>query len=143
MMKTRTQKLDQKPAEPKTVKTVEKRNRFEMVVVNVLCLFVFLAFGYIALMAFFQTSVIDSTKYASEVILYTADIVPLNLLLTVLFVVFLFAMRRFYDFFARVNLRVITPPCKTARISTTTPFTTATPISTSIPSSLVLSRSAN
>ena len=81
MMKTRTQKLDQKPAEPKTVKTVEKRNRFEMVVVNILCLFVFLAFGYIALMAFFQTSVIDSTKYASEVILYTADIVPLNLLL--------------------------------------------------------------
>ena len=107
MMKTRTQKLDQKPTEPKTVKTVEKRNRFEMVVVNVLCLFVFLAFGYIALMAFFQTSVIDSTKYASEVILYTADIVPLNLLLTVLFVVFLFAMRRFYDFFARVNLRAM------------------------------------
>lgn len=97
----------QKKAAVKTVTAVKKRCMTEYVVVNIICLLVFLAFGYIAVMSFFQTSVIDPQKYISEVILYQSDIVPLNILFTVLFVIFLFAMRRFYDFFAKVNLRIM------------------------------------
>ena len=79
----------------------------EYVVVNLICLFVFLAFGYIAIMSFFQTSTIDPNKYVSEQILYNTDIIPLNILLTVLFVIFLFAMRRLYNFFAKVNIQIM------------------------------------
>ena len=91
----------------KTVASVKKKCMTEYVVVNLICLFVFLAFGYIAIMSFFQTSTIDPNKYVSEQILYNTDIIPLNILLTVLFVIFLFAMRRFYDFFAKVNIQIM------------------------------------
>ncbi len=94
-------------AAAKTVTAVKNRCMTEYVVVNIICLLVFLAFGYIAVMSFFQTSVIDPQKYVSEHILFQNDIVPLNLLFTVLFVMFLFAMRRFYDFFAKVNLQIM------------------------------------
>lgn len=88
----------------KTVETEKKRCLFEYIVVNILCLFLFLAFGYIAIMSFFQTSVIDPNNYVSEVILYQNDLLVLNLLLTGLLVFVLFKLRRFYDFFAKINL---------------------------------------
>ena len=100
-------KAPQKKAAVKTVTAVKNRCMTEYVVVNIICLLVFLAFGYIAVMSFFQTSVIDPQKYVSEHILFQSDIVPLNILFTVLFVIFLFAMRRFYDFFAKVNLKIM------------------------------------
>ena len=96
-----------KAAKAKTVATAKKRSMTEYIVVNIICLLVFLAFGYIGVMSFFQTSVLDPTKYVSEHILYQLDIIPLNLLFTALFVIFLFAMRRFYDFFAKVDLRLM------------------------------------
>ena len=92
---------------PETVATQQKKSMTEYVVVNLICLFAFLAFGYVAVMSLFQTSHIDPTKYSTEVILYQTDIVPLNLIITALFFVVLFALRRFYDFFAKVNLRVM------------------------------------
>ena len=90
-----------------TVEAKQKQSRTEYIVVNILCLLVFIAFGYVALMSFFQTSVIDANNYVSEKILYQADMIPLNILFTVLFIAFLFWMRRFYDFFAKVNMTAV------------------------------------
>lgn len=106
MSKKKKQQTDTQPT-PVTVATIEKKSKFEYVTVNIICLFVFLAFGYIAVMGFFQTSVIDPTAYASERILYETDNIALNLLFTALFVAFLFAMRKFYDFFAKLNMTVL------------------------------------
>ncbi len=85
----------------------EKRSKFEFITVNIICLFVFIAFGYIAIMSLFQTSVINPEKYANENILYNNDNVALNLLFICLFAVFLFAMKKKYDFFAKVNLKLL------------------------------------
>ncbi len=92
---------------PTTIKTKEKKCMVEYIAVNLFCLFVFLAFGYVAVMSFFQTSTIDPTKYVSEKILFQSDYIPLNFLVTFLIFLFIFAMRRFYDFFAKVNLRIM------------------------------------
>ena len=100
-------KTNQEPAAQTTVATLEKKSTFEYVVVNLICLFAFLAFGYIAIMSFFQTSVLDPQAYSSEIILYETDNLLLNLFFTAILVIFLFIMRRFYDFFAKVNMRVM------------------------------------
>ena len=95
------------PAAPVTVAEIEKKSKFEYVVVNIICLFAFLAFGYIAIMGFFQTSVIDPTAYSAEKVLYQTDNLALNLLFTAIFVGILFTMRRFYDFFAKINITAL------------------------------------
>ncbi len=107
-VKKKTAPEPKTPAAP-TIATEQKRCRVETIIVNILCLFVFLAFGYIAVMSFFQTSQIkqsatDPDLFARENILFQNDIVLLNIIVTVLFFLFLFAMRRFYDFFAKVNI---------------------------------------
>lgn len=89
----------------KTIRTAEKQNKFEYIVVNIISLFLFLAFGYIAIMSFVQTSVIDPASYVSEVIVYQNDVIALNILFTALFFVFAFAIKRKYDFFAKINIR--------------------------------------
>ena len=81
----------------KTVKTTQKKCLFEYIAVNVISLFVFLSFGYIAVMAFFQTSVIDPTNYAGERILYNSDNIILNLVFTCITVAALFALKKFFD----------------------------------------------
>ncbi len=88
-----------------TVKTIEKQNKIEFVVVNVLCLLIFIAFAYIAIMSFIQTSVIDPANYGSEVILYQTDNIALNILFTALFAVFIFKMKKHCDFFAKLNIK--------------------------------------
>ena len=95
------------PAAPVTVAEIENKSKFEYVVVNIICLFAFLAFGYIAIMGFFQTSVIDPTAYSAEKVLYQTDNLALNLLFTAIFVGILFTMRRFYDFFAKINITAL------------------------------------
>lgn len=89
----------------KTVKTVKKQNSFEYAVVNIISLLVFLAFGYIAVMSFVQTSSFDPAQYVGEVVLYEVDNIAINILFTVLFGVFVFRMKRHYDFFAKVDMR--------------------------------------
>ena len=81
----------------KTVKTTQKKCLFEYIAVNVISLFVFLSFGYIAVMAFFQTSVIDPTNYAGERILYNSDNIILNLVFTCITIAALFALKKFID----------------------------------------------
>lgn len=88
-------KKHQKKAAVKTVATVKNKCIVEYIVVNILCLLIFLAFGYIALMAFFQTSTIDEAKYSSEKILYQTDSIVLNLLFTLLCVAVLFGIKSF------------------------------------------------
>ena len=96
--------IKQPSAAPATVRDREKRCIVEYIVVNIICLFVFLAFGYIALMSYFQTSLIDPDNYVSEKILYQRDMILFNIALTVLFIALLFVLRRYYDFFAKVNI---------------------------------------
>ncbi len=91
----------------KTLETIQKKNKFETIISNIICVLTFISFGYIALMSFFQTSVFDAAKFTSEVINYETDIVGLNILFTVLFGVFLFAMKRTYNFFAKINIKFI------------------------------------
>lgn len=89
----------------KTISTVKKQNTFEYVVVNLISLFSFLAFGYITVMSFFQTSKFDPAQYAGEIVLYEVDNIALNLFFTILIGVFIFRMKRHYDFFAKVNMK--------------------------------------
>ncbi len=103
---------NQKTKAPVTIETVEKKCKLEYVVVNLICLFVFIAFGYIAIMAFIQTSVIeqkatDPKVFSYEHVLFETDIIPLNIVITGLFVMVLFWLRRFYDFFAKVNITIM------------------------------------
>lgn len=96
-----------KQAKNKTVNTIQLNNKIESVVVNIICLLVFAAFGYLAIMGIIQTSKIDPANYGSEVILYETDNIALNLLFTALFFVFLFAMKKRYDFFSKINIKVL------------------------------------
>ncbi len=89
----------------KTVETVQKQNIIEYAVVNILSLFVFVIFAYIAIMSFLQTSTIDPLNYGGEKILYQTDNIALNLLFTALFGVFVFKMKKHCDFFAKLNIK--------------------------------------
>lgn len=63
MGNTKTKNNSNKPKQTaKTVTSVKKQNIVEYVIVNILCLFVFIAFACIAIMSFVQTSVFDSAK---------------------------------------------------------------------------------
>lgn len=103
-MKRSTKKKTNKNI-PVTVEAVKKQNTFEFVTVNILCLSVFAVFGYIAVMSFIQTSIIDSAAYSSEKIIFQTDNIALNIFFTALFAVFIFKMKKHYDFFAKVNMR--------------------------------------
>ena len=106
MGNTKAKNNSNKPKQTaKTVTSVKKQNTVEYVIVNILCLFVFIAFAYIAIMSFVQTSVFDSANYGSEIILYQTDNIALNILFTSLFTVFIFKMKKHCDFFAKVNLK--------------------------------------
>ena len=106
MGNTKTKNNSNKPKQTaKTVTSVKKQNTVEYVIVNILCLFVFIEFAYIAIMSFVQTSVFDSANYGSEIILYQTDNIALNILFTSLFTVFIFKMKKHCDFFAKVNLK--------------------------------------
>ena len=66
-----------------------------------------MAFAYIAVMSIFQTSVFDPTAYGAEKIIFQTDNIALNIFMTVLFAVFVFKMKKHYDFFAKVNMRFL------------------------------------
>ena len=96
-----------KPKQAATIPTIQKANKAEFIVVNILCLFIFLAFGYIGIMSFFETSVFDQTNLASELVIFEGDNIILNLFFTALVIALLFWLRRFYDFFAKVSIRIL------------------------------------
>ena len=58
-------------------------------------------------MSFFETSVFDQTNLASELVIFEGDNIILNLFFTALFIALLFWLRRFYDFFAKVSIRIL------------------------------------
>lgn len=91
----------------KTINTIQIGNKIEKIVVNIICLLVFVAFGYLAVMSIIQTSKIDPANYGNEVILFETDNIALNLLFMSLFFVILFAMKKRYDFFKNVNMKTL------------------------------------
>lgn len=84
---------------------LNKLNKVESIVANVICILIFIAFGYIALMSLLQTSVIDPGNYSAEVILYQTDNVALNIFFIAIFFAFTFKMKKNYDFFAKINIK--------------------------------------
>ena len=48
--------------QPDTIADKKKQSKIELAVVNIICLLIFMAFGYIAIMSFFQTSVFDPAE---------------------------------------------------------------------------------
>ncbi len=89
---------------PDTIRTRRWQDTFESIIVNIIAVLLFIAFGYIAVMSIFQTSVIDPDNYVNEVILYQPDNAMLSVALTALFFIIVMGMRRYYSFFSRVNL---------------------------------------
>ena len=89
---TKNNNSKKKPTNGKnsTVKTIKKQSTFEYLIVNIICMFLFVAFGYIAIMSFLQTSVFDQSAYSSEKIIYQMDNIALNIFCTAVFAVFVF-----------------------------------------------------
>ncbi|MEE0913939.1 MAG: glycosyltransferase family 39 protein [Ruminococcus sp.] len=103
MKKKRNQKKNFKNT--KTVEVIVKQSKFEYVVANLICLFAFLAFGFIAIVSIFQTSVIDPEKYSAEVILYQTDNILLNIILFAVLGLFIFCTRNSFNFFSKINMK--------------------------------------
>ncbi len=87
------------------IEVVKKRSRVEFAVSNIIAFLTMLVFGFIAIMSFIQTSVIDPNNYSTEIILYQTDIIVLNLAFTAVVGVVLFLLKKKYDFFAKINLK--------------------------------------
>ncbi len=89
------------------IEALKKKSAFENVVVNLICFSLFLTFGYIALISIFQTSIIDPSAYGAERILFQLDNIALNIFVLILFFVFLFLIKKHYNFFAKIDLRFL------------------------------------
>ena len=90
-----------------TIADNEKQSKIELIVSNILCLLIFFSFGYIAIMSIFQTSVFNPENYVNEEVIYEADDLILNIIFTAGFLAIVFWLRRFYDFFAKIDLRMM------------------------------------
>lgn len=100
-------KTPNKKSSLSTVSTINNQSKFESFIVNIIAFLTMFAFGYIAIMSFIQTSVFDVSKYSSEVVLYQTDNIILNIAFTALFVFLLFKLKRYFNFFAKVNMKYI------------------------------------
>jgi hypothetical protein len=89
------------------VATDYNRSKLEKICANIICILGFIIFGYIAIVSILQTSVIDPEKYGTEVILYKWDLIPINLLMLILFSVVIYKLNKAYDFFAKINMKVM------------------------------------
>ncbi len=98
-------KAPNKKSSLSTVSTINNQSKFESIIVNIIAFLTMFAFGYIAIMSFIQTSVFDVSKYSSEVVLYQTDNIILNIAFTALFVFLLFKLKRYFNFFAKVNIK--------------------------------------
>lgn len=98
-------KAPNKKSSLNTVSTINNQSKFESIIVNIIAFLTMFAFGYIAIMSFIQTSVFDVSKYSSEVVLYQTDNIILNIAFTALFVFLLFKLKRYFNFFAKVNMK--------------------------------------
>lgn len=110
MSKTKTNKQKkqaQKPADKsnKATSTVAKSCLVESITVNIICGFLFLIFGYVAIMSIFQTCIIDPANYGSEVIIFQDDLSIINIFCLVIFTVALFKINKHTEFFSKVNIK--------------------------------------
>ena len=62
------------------INSITKQNKLESIVSNIICIMLFVIFGYISIIGFLQTSIIDPENYASEIILYQNDNIAINIL---------------------------------------------------------------
>ncbi|MBR1483298.1 MAG: glycosyltransferase family 39 protein [Ruminococcus sp.] len=91
-----------------TISSEQKQCRTEYYFVNAISVLLMIIFGFITIMSFVQTAVFDeSVGIAFEEVLFVIDNIPLNLLITAAFFGVLLFLRRFYDFFAKVNLLLL------------------------------------
>ncbi len=91
----------------KTIADKQKNSKTEYIIANIIAFITLLAFGFIAIMSFIQTSVLDPENYVGEVILYQTDNIALNLAFTAIVVAVLFLLKKKYNFFAKINLKYL------------------------------------
>ena len=101
------QYMKNKATKSSNINSIARQNKLESVICNIICVMVFVIFGYISIIGFLQTSIIDPEKYASEVILYQNDNIAINILFAVLFTIFALKMQKHFDFFSKINIRYI------------------------------------
>ena len=89
------------------VDTLKKRSKIETIVTGIFAILSFIAFGYIAVMSFIQTSMFDPENYEVEIILYNFDNIALNIVTLVFFLIALFCLNKAYDFFAKINMKLM------------------------------------
>lgn len=87
-----------------SVRTLNKTEKAERIIANIICILTFCAFAFVALYSLFQTSVINPEKYSSEVILYMEDNVILNIVFLALFMFALYKLGDAYHFFSRISI---------------------------------------
>lgn len=108
MSKTNKQKQQPRNSDTKSKNassTVAKKCLTESIVVNIICGFLFLIFGYVAIMSIFQTCIIDPTNYSSEVIIFQDDLYVINIFCLAIFTVALFKINKHTEFFSKINIK--------------------------------------
>ncbi len=89
----------------KTITDVYQRSKLEAIVSNLITVFAFVAFGFIAIMSIVQTCVIDPDAYEVEHILFNTDNIILNLAIILIVFTCIIMLNKSYDFFAKVNMK--------------------------------------
>lgn len=87
-----------------TIKTKEKMCYTEFFIINLLCTLLFIAFGYIAIMSFLETSKLDPANYIGEHIIYVQDTFILNFIFTILFLAGMFKLNKHHNFFEKIDI---------------------------------------
>ena len=87
------------------IETIEKQHTFEYVVSNLIAVLAFIILGFLAVVSILQTSIIDPENYSTEIILYQADNVILNLAVFILLGAVIFLTRKSFDFFSKINMK--------------------------------------
>lgn len=74
---------------------------------NIIALLSLIAFGYIAIMSIFQTSIFDPENYSAEHILFQKDEWLFQLVLLFFFYVFIYQINKARSFFAKIDMTIM------------------------------------
>lgn len=92
-----------KNGEIKISPNLKKQNLFELICSYGITILSFIFFGYVAIMSFLETSVIDPSNFAGEAILYEKDDLVMNFFLMGAFFLIMFGLRRFANAFMKIS----------------------------------------
>lgn len=93
----------QKPAEIKVAPNLRSRNIVETICSYGITILSFIVFGFIAVMTFLETSVIDPANFGGEHILFNKDDIAMNIFLVGSFFLIAYGLSKFGNVFLKVN----------------------------------------